>query len=641
MGSGFHTDELSVLNVQEAFERGEYPQVITQLRHLPTRTPRQEALLGMALFRTGNFPSSELPLATAIALGDQEALVEYGNLLRVTNDLKRATQHFEKILPTLSGELRYRALRWYGVTLCEGNQADGIERIEEARLGYLGLGDIRLAARLSHTIAVMLMNRGEFRQAGTLLEHALPALIGDTNPRPRFNALLTMYDVQAELGQLEEATAILEEARTLAMTFQDAYIELQLMARQLLLYLRYGDYGKFSAGLEHLRSKSLAVGDVYLFTFASNNLANHLSRTGQHAQALRVLAELSERCPAKSLETNLVSAMLTLRRGDASGALGQLKKVRDEALAQGMKRDATRASLIAALAAYQMNDFDCSMTHLSEGLTELAGWSPDSVQVILRQEIMELEEVLVYARQHRALQPLLEASLSHTAAAIAGVKDDLLFTPQFLELKVLGRNTSAKLDGLPLHFRLTYSVPILTYLALQPDRTRQEITADLWADQDAVRAGANFRQCLSEIRRMCGPDIIVIQGPYHEPRYSLTKKVNVFLDSQRFQQLLDAPDSHLARDVYSGQFLEGLPESDWISEWRSALSIALSVKLTEEIHSALALGADRQVVTLCSALLEVDPENQEIEDLRLEKARKVCSAWEVAKFEARRLHRLN
>ena len=139
--------------LRDALRQGDYAEIISELEPQTDLSDEETALLGLALLRSGHFKRAELPLATAMARGDREAAVEYGNLLRVTNQTDRAIRQFEQLLPALEGELRYRALRWYGVSLFTSGHYRSIELIEEARVGYLGLGDQATAARISHTLS--------------------------------------------------------------------------------------------------------------------------------------------------------------------------------------------------------------------------------------------------------------------------------------------------------------------------------------------------------------------------------------------------------------------------------------------------------------------------------------------------------
>lgn len=632
---------LSEAELHRSFKEGRYQTVIQTLNSLQELNPRQTALLGISLLRTGNFNTCELPLASAMAQGDLEAAVEYGNLLRATSRNDKAVKHFEKLLLSLTGELRFRALRWYGVALISLGDSTGLERIEDSRVGYLSLSDHLTAARISHTLATMLLSRGEYRQAEQLLDQAIPTLEKDPNRRPLLNAYHTLIDIQLEVGFLEAAQDNLQKAEEIAKGLNDNYAQLHVDVRRAIFQLKQGDYGAFVSELQGLRQRAEAIGEVEVYTFASNNLANHLSRSGDHVSALRILAELTDRFPNRSLETRMVAAMLTLRRGNAPDALGQLLQVRTSAQEQGVKRDGTRATLLAALAAYQMHDFDTALKYLSEALVDMAGWPAALVEVSLREELRELEELIAHARLTPEMRPVITAALERTTALVTSHADDLFSGMSLLELNILGPNPSVLLAGSPLTFRLTYSVPILAYLALHPHRTRQEITADLWGDQDAVRAGANFRQCLSEIRRVAGADLITMQGPHREPRYAISKKVAIHVDALRVRQLLHGGDVVAALSAYKGLFLASIPETDWLLEMRSTLADSLSMLLHRAIDEARLRGDDRKVVLLATAVLDVNPEDIEIEELRLERAQFVCSPLELARFQAERNRRLH
>lgn len=627
--------------LETMLKEGRYAALIEVLDTYPELNIREACLLGVALLRTGQFKRCEHPLASAMARGEPEASVEYGNLLRATNQNARAVKHYEKLMPTLSGELWARALRWYGVALYSLGDHRSVDMVEEARLAYLALGENGTAARISHTLAAMHFTRGEFREAKHLLDAALPTLEHDLNRRPLLNAYNTLIDLQLECGQLQEASETIYQAGRIASELQDEYAQLHVDARRASLVVKTGDYGSFVGQLASLRHRAEQLGEMDVYTFASNNLANHLSRTGQHAAALRVLAELSDKTPDRTLETRLVSAMLMLRRGDAPGALGQFLELRTQATRMGSRRDRTRALLLAALAAYHMHDLTTALTHLTEALGEVAGWPAGQVQMTLRQELQELEELLAHARLTPELRPVITAALEHTTFLIGSHDDDLFTEAQLLELNVLGPAPVALLNGTPCELRLPYSLPILTYLSLQPERSRQEITADLWGDHDPKKAAYSFRQCLVEIRRACGPDVIVMSGPHQEPRYALSRKVAVYLDSQRVLQLVAQGDVAAAINVYKGPFLARITPTEWVQAHQDQLVQSLTLSLRSAVKEALLRGDDRRVVILTTAILSIDPEDLEMEELRLEKAQQVASPVEVARLMAERNRRLN
>ena len=624
-----------------AFGQGKYTLVTQQLGALATRSARQEAMLGMARLRLGQFSASEIPLLTAMGRGDLEASVEYGNLLRAVGEHRRAAAHLEALLPSLSGELRFRALRWLGVAKYGLSDPAAMQDIEAARAGYLSLGDTVTTARISHTLAALYFALGEIQKAKKLLDQALPQLQQDQNPRPLLSAYNTLIDLQLEAGFSDEAAETLHLADELAQQLGDEATQLKLEARRVYLMLKTGDYSGFVGHLEALRAKAEDLEDLNIYAFASNQLANHLSRTGQHASALRVMAQLNAKVRERSLETLTVSAMLTLRRGDPANALGELTQVRQRSERMGAYLDATRASLLCAYCAYRMNDHALAMQHLTLALQEMAGWPLGQARGTLGRELKDVEELLAYARMTPELLPVLSAALEESTLLLGAQRDDLFSETALLELNVLGTQPQVLLGGVPSALKLPYTYAILAYLALEPRRNRHEITADLWGDHDGTKAGNSFRQALMEIRRVLGPDIIVMEGAHQLPQYSISPKVAVQLDSQRVLQLVARGEIPAAVSAYTGPFLGRLPETDWLEMQRDALKQSLTNALHAELRQAQLRGEERRVVVLASAILEIDPDDFEVEDLRLETAQRVSSPVEYARFESQKKRRLN
>lgn len=635
------TESQPIDPLELAFQQGDYAAVIQELQAVAGRSTRQEAMLGMALLRTGQFSACEVHLLTALGRGDLEASVEYGNMLRALNENRRAVNHFESILPGLAGELRYRALRWLGVARYGLSDPQAAQDIEAARIGYLSLGDEMIAARLAHTLAALYCDLGEVHRAKKLLDQALPKLQQDSNQRPLLSAYQTLIDLQIQTGLTDDAAETLQLAHELAQRLHDAPIHLKLEARRISLMLRSGDYRGFVEHLQEVRESAEALEELSVYAFASNQLANHLSRSGKHTAALRVMAQLNTKVRERSLETLTVSAMLTLRRGDAENALGELMEVRERSERLGAHIDATRATLLCAFCAYRMNDYAQALKHLTLALTEMAGWPRGQARASFDKELKDIEELIAYARMTPELLPVINAALEESAALAGARRDDLFSDHSLLELQVLGEQPQVRLNGIPCSLKLPYTTAILAYLALEQVGNRHEITAELWGDHDPVKSSNSFRQALVEIRRVLGPDIIVMEGPHQSPNYSISPKVAVQLDSQRVLQLVGRGEIPAAVSAYTGPFLAWLPETEWLDMQRSAIKQSLTTALHGEIKAAQLRGEERRVVVLATAVLDIDPDDFEAEELRLAAAQRVSSVVDYARFEAQKKRRLN
>ncbi|GHF55442.1 hypothetical protein GCM10017781_34760 [Deinococcus metalli] len=627
-------------HVQSAFEGGDYGAVLTALHGRPGLSADELAILGISLLRTANFASCEEPLELAMALGNEEAAVEFGNFLRATGQNRRAAEHFRDLLPTLGGELRYRALRWYGVTLEQMGEDGAVRAMEEARRGYLALGDRRMAARITHTLAASHSVHGDYATAMKLLDSAIPTLAQEHNQRPLLAAICTLVDVQIECGQFDAAFESLERAQAIAEGLQDAYMGLHLDARRANIMLMTGDYGGYQDLLAGLADRSAAIGESQVTEHALNHLANHQSRIGEHALAVRTMGRLRTVAPNLSLHSRVVLGMMTLRRGDAASAHRMLLEAREEAQRRGAMTDATRALLLAAYSAYMMNDLGRCSDLLSEALLELAGQPRAQTQATIAPELRELEEMLAFARLSPNLAPLLEAALEDASHLSGNMRDDLFTSGMRLEVMTLGQELVLR-DGVPCTLRVRGSVAVLTYLAMHPRSTRQTVITDLWPERDPKKAASYFRQCISDIREAIGSDVILVEGAHQAPDYRLSSKATVILDSQRVLQLVANGQVPAAVAAYKGEFLPNLEGSEWADEQRIHIREALLGSLHGELRAARLAREYRRVVLLATAILDIDPSDTETEELRLDMAREVSGAAEVARFEAERHRRMN
>lgn len=627
--------------LQADFGTGNYDAVLTALQSQQDLSAEEMAWLGVSLLRIGQFADAEEPLEMAMALGNDEAAVEYGNLLRATGEHRRAAAHFHDLLSRLDGELRFRTLRWYGLTLNYLGENGGLKAIEEARRGYFSLGNKVMAARIAHTLAAVYLDQGNFKNALKVLGPAIPVLELDENKRPLIAAFNTLIDIQVDSGQLDEAGETLERAQATAALLHNDYVLLQLDARRIDLMLRGGDYGGFIEQLIDLANRAEELREFNVTEYALSHLANHYSRIGEHAEAVRTIARLRALNPDLSLYARVVLAMMALRRGDSASALRMHLEVREEATQRGAHIDATRALLLAAFSAYRMNDLPRCTSLLSEALLELAGLPHAQSQASIAPDLREIEEMLAYARLQPNLAPLLEAALEDASSLGGTLRDDLFTSGMRLEIMTLGQELVLR-DGIPCSMRVRGSVAVLACLALHPRSTRQDVVTQLWPDRDPKKAATYFRQCIADIREAIGADVVLVEGAHQAPEYRLSSKASVILDSQRVLQLIAGGQLPAAVAAYKGEFLPSLQDSEWAEEQRMTIQRALVGSLRAELRaSQIERGQERRVVLLATAILGIDPNDTETEDLRLEVARRVSSPSEIARFEAERHRRMN
>ncbi len=458
--------------------------------------------------------------------------------------------------------------------------------------------------------------------------------------RPLLAAIYTLIDIQVDTGQLDSASETIDRAREVAESIHDDYALLQLDSRRSELMLYSGDYGGFCESLLNLADRSEKLRAFHITDYALNHLANHYSRVGEHAEAVRTMGRLRALNPELSLYGRTVLAMMALRRGDSVTALRLHLEVRAEALRRGASIDATRSLLLAAYSAYRMNDLPRCTDLLAEALQELAGQPRSQSQATIAPDLQEIEEMLAFARLSPALAPLLEGALEDASFLSGSVRDDLFTTGMRLEIMTLGQELVLR-DGIPCTMRARGSVAVMACLALHPRSTRQEVINQLWPDRDPKKAAGYFRQCITDIREAIGADVVLVEGAHQAPEYRLSSKASVILDSQRVLQLIANGQLPAAVAAYKGEFLPSIQDSEWVEEHRMTLQRALVGSLRAELRASQLEGQGRRVVLLATAILGIDPSDTETEDLRLSVAREVSSPSEIARFEAERHRRMN
>lgn len=87
--------------------------------------------------------------------------------------------------------------------------------------------------------------------------------------------------------------------------------------------------------------------------------------------------------------------------------------------------------------------------------------------------------------------------------------------------------------------------------------------------------------------------------------------------------------------------MERLPETDWLIAQRETLVGSFNRALRQQLTEAEQRGDLQQALLLADILLEIDPEDLEVEEWRLGAAKASGSATQVARYIAERRRRLN
>ncbi|KEF33426.1 SARP family transcriptional regulator [Deinococcus sp. RL] len=620
-------------DLQAQFDAGRYDAVVTFLTERPPATPEEWRLLGMAYQGSGRFQQAELPLMRAMEQGDEEARVEYGNVLRLLGRFSEAIRHFAAITPGLTGELALRAQRWWGTAEFQsGRMAEGMERCERAWRGYMALGDDERIGRVTQTVAQMLVQTGEVLRAQHLYQEALRLLPTDRTPIARLSALTGLANVQVLTGDFKGAKQTIDEAREL-LTQTDALTpKAYLLAVEAVLHHLTRDHAAHLQTLQALRGiveRTRHSQDFELLTWTATRMADLHSRQGQHARALEVLLDLAPDAthPAVTMTRGI---LLRRRQHHAQAAEHLARALESQTLGEGQR---IRALLHLAEAQAALGGAEQSLRTFREALTALIAARD---RMLYRPDLHELANLVQRALLHPDL-----ASDTQLVLDKLNVPGSEVPVSGSLHLRVytLGRSEIER-EGETITLSLEGGVLTLVYLALHPGRTRRELEATLYPDRDPKTAGDYFRAVFRELRVRLGAEVIRMEGSAKQPRYSLGPDVHVHLDVTELRAALAAGDLAGALALYRGPFLAGLRmESEWAEEVREELRLLLTMELRSRIAQAREAGDLRRALLLINELLRVDPFDLSMLEARVALAREVASPPELARYVVE-LHRM-
>ncbi|BDP44308.1 hypothetical protein DAETH_42770 (plasmid) [Deinococcus aetherius] len=621
---------------QDAFAAGSYAAVVTLLQG-QARSAREYALLGIALLRTGQLAQAESSLHRATILGDPEGTVEHGNLLRLLGRYDEARAHLEEVLSGLpEGELKLRALRWWGVAAFEaGDTQEGLRKVERAWHGYVALGDDALTASVTQSLAQMHAILGHVARAKLLLQEAIHALPIEPDPAPRLSALKNLLDLQIRGGEFADAHTTLVAAKQALSKAPAPRVAAHLLCSEAELYRLSGGYKSYARTLEALHPLAEELGDHHLRVWAISRLAEHQSLMNLHGQALGTLHGFGlpeEQWPAELWATD---GVLRRRRGDYETAYDRLATAASAFRQADATPELIRVLLHLAACELRLRREVEAARSLSEALTamlrlkQLHEFKPD---------VEELSELMHYALLEPDLAPYLEPLLDRLAH-LAGTPRLAEDGAMRLHVTTLGRVAVTR-DGEEVRFAYPNSPLLLTYLTLHPGRTRAQMQLELFPDKDDQTGSSYLRQCIWDLRDKLGPEVVGCSGPHRAPVYRLGPGVQVELDFSHLLVAVKDGEAARALALYRGEFLPGVEESDWVRQRREETLLALTIELRKQMTQARERGDWRRVVLFANQVLKVDPLDVEVLQERVRAAQRVdAPAHELARYVSE-LHRV-
>ena len=614
---------------ESLFEAGQYRPLVTLLEG-QARTVREYTLLGVALLKIGRFSDSEVSLTKAAVLGDPEAQVELGNVVRLMGRFDEAAAHLEAITPTLTGELQLRALRWWGVSEFQaGRGPASLKHVERAWHGYVALGDDEMSARVAQSLAQIYLDLGNLTRARALLHEAAEALPEDIPSEAKLNVQRTLLDLHITQGEFSEAHEVLLKVKKTLTRLDSPRLRGYLLSSEAELRRATKDYAGYVSVLEELHLLANRVQDAELRLWTLSRLAEHHSLVGEHGAALELLMSYGAMPAEWPAEVWATSGVLARRRGQLLEAEADLLRAaqmfrRKEAVPQ-----LVRVLLHLAAVALQQGAEPTAAASLREALMQMLRLRQ---LMAFRPDLEELSNLTHYAMLDPDLAPLMEPVLDNLAG--------LLGTPRLpedgamsVQVQTLGRVAVFK-DGQEVKFKYSGSAPLLVYIALQPGHTRAEIQLDLYPDKDHVTGSAYVRQALKELRDKLGRDIIHYQGPHQAPWYKLGSSVHLDLDLTHFQEAIGRGDLARALALYRGDFVPEFEDSAWVDQHREQARLTLLFELRNRMARYKADGDYKRFILLANQYLRADPYDREVLEERISIAKVVGGPGELAQYVA-------
>lgn len=612
------------------FEQGQYQALITDLQAQTHLTVIERRLLGVSALRLGQFQLAEPHLLRAHLAGDPEATVEYGNLLRVTGRWPEAQVHFADHAAQMQGELRCRLDRWWGVTAFQaGDIETGLRRVEQAMQGYLALGDELGAARVTVSLARMLVTTGQVARATRLYRDALRQLPAAPNPLPRLTALQGWLDLLVAAGEGSDIKEALQEAQALLLATSSQRAQAHLLTSMAMLHARRGQWRQYGARLLEIQGLTEALEDVEVARWLAPRMAELHARQGRYAQGHAVLY-LWATPPGTPLPPAVLQArgILAWREGQLAQADRDLLEAAVRLSEEGQHVWAARAKLHHAHTLYLM------------GAPAFPGRLREAAEDFARLELLpafttDLEDV-AESLHAGSLNPALRSVLTGLLSQQPGLRGvplrGLDGSLTRLDILTLGAE-QATLEGeaVPLS---AGAVALLAFLILKPGQTRQHLQAALYPDKFPNAAASAIKTHLTEIRRHIPGDLVLTDGPYHARTYHLSGGFGLRLDLLEYRSALAAQNLARALSLYRGPLFPGMTQSDWAEGLQLEARTGLNLLAQQHARVSLQAGEPTVALAVCDQVLTVEPDLIELHELRLQAVRQLGDVRLIAQYAA-------
>jgi ATP/maltotriose-dependent transcriptional regulator MalT/DNA-binding SARP family transcriptional activator len=516
------------------------------------------------------------------------------------------------------------------------------------------------AAITFHNAMTYALARAQYAEARNLGELALSAFgLAAPGSRELSSTLATLATCAMELGDWDEAWALMGRVTSVSDAHADAYIECAYAACVTGDRIKAGEL--VAQAQNALRHGSGDPGAV----FAMRNTEAMLALgSGDPQRALDRLADDAESSPPDpelQIRRDFVHSIAALVRGDATSAAQIADRALSAAVARGALRYVPRLSLLAATARRDpetaavavrqaANAGNLALLELAEVVACAAAFLDPLPQEVVSSVVRWPERWLPVFRRQVERGDLATAHAAARLLAALGTSADIPRVVAFekehipsARARVLGpaliMRTSPRLTIHDLgHMRYEAgdrvlelsqtrrrAASLLAYLITRPlqTATKEQVTEQLWPELKPASALNSLNQTLYFIRR----DIDMWYDGATSPNYILNEpeliRLNpdlVKVDSVAFHDAAVGCGAHLVAtlgpdilSMYGGRFALEFEYEEWAIGWRERVH-ALYLNLVHATAHALCRSGDSQrSLQILLQAARIDPESMDLD----------------------------
>jgi DNA-binding SARP family transcriptional activator len=448
--------------------------------------------------------------------------------------------------------------------------------------------DLVRQANVLNNLGVLHYLRGDYGQAGPLLEEALDCARRSGYARQEAFVLASIGDLYADLDAPDAALDAYHQARETAQRIDERFLLLYLDLAEAALARSRGQLAQAHALLDSARRLARESGSAY-----------------------------------EQGSCHLGAGWLALAEGDALEAVARLEEAAGHFDDGGQRVEGARAHLYLAVAYHSGGDEQAALAHLGHAFHLASDLESQHTLVVAGREARTLLEaagcdpalgrqasqLLRRIDQFEGKVPILRRRLRRQASAVP-------FAPPRLCIQALGK-VQVLVEGRQVtgaDWQAQVARDLLFCLLAHPDGlTREAIGAIFWPDSPPTQLREQFKKTIYRLRRALDQEVVL----FDEERYRFNRALDYEYDVETFlgklaqAEAATDTDEHAAAYGEAVRLYEGpyLPEAEgtWVWPERERLWRVYVAAILKLVRHHLEVGEHQVALEYCHQALVEDP----------------------------------